>query len=107
MGSPCSDPVEQETGSKIPTSVPHGDAAAQLLTGLGPDDRLRDGGYDAEDFKLGPTYVVERAGQTMARLVLGAPADTWSATLWTCEGSGIALAGPRAPPRPRRPGRPS
>ena len=60
----------------------------------------RDGGYDAEDFKLGPTYVVERAGQTIARLVLGAPADTWSATLWTCEGSSIARGG-----RERRPAR--
>ena len=98
IGSPCSDPVEQETGSKIPTSVPHGDAAAQLLTGLGPDDRLRDGGYDAEDFKLGPTYVVERAGQTIARLVLGAPADTWSATLWTCEGRHRARGAASAAP---------
>jgi hypothetical protein len=90
---PCSDPLEQESRSEIPTSVPPAQAAAQLVTGLGGDDRLRDGGYDAEDFKLGPTYVVERAGQTIARLVLGAPADTWSATFWTCEGSGIVLSG--------------
>lgn len=89
---PCPNPAEQQMTSDIPTSVPHEEATAQLVTGLGPDDRLRDGGYDAEGFKLGPTYVVERAGQTIALLVLGAPADTWSATLRTCEGSGIALS---------------
>lgn len=90
---PCPDPVQQESPSDISTSVPPDEAAPQLTTGLGPDDRLRDGGYDAQDFKLGPTYVIERGGQTIARLTLGAPADTWSATLWTCEGSGIALSG--------------
>jgi hypothetical protein len=88
-------PVQQESASDMRRRSPRG-GAAQLVAELAPDDRLRDGGYDAEDFKLGPTYVVERGGQTIARLTLGAPATT--AGLWTCEGSGIALA--RAARRP-------
>jgi len=60
--------------------------------GLADGDRLREGGYGAETFKLGPTYVIDRNGEAVARLVLSGDAQTYSGTLTTCPDTGIRLS---------------
>ena len=108
----CQDPVELQIASAIPGSTPHEEAAAQLLTGLEEGDRLRGAGYGAESWIQGPTYVVDRGGDAVARLVLFFDSDPWAGTFTECEGSGIELggivgAGGAGSPSPVRPPEPS
>lgn len=102
-GVECRSLAAQEFASGIATTVPHGDAAAQLLTGLAPEDRLRGAGYDAESWALGPTYVVDRGGEAVAQLVLIAPETMWIGTFVACPGSGIALTEAATSPLPEEP----
>jgi hypothetical protein len=90
----CDDGTETEQAftSEIPGSTAHEEAAAQLVTGLQEGDRLRGAGYGAETWKIGPTYVVERGADSVARLILSAGADPWFGSFGLCEGSGIALS---------------
>lgn len=74
----------------IPSSVPHAEAAAQLLGGLEEGDRIRGAGYGAERWLRGFTYVVERDGLAVAELVLS-PLETYGADFSACADSGIAL----------------
>ena len=82
------------TTTTIPSSVAHADAATQLLSGLGEGDRIREagyeGGYGTQRGRAGFTYVVEREGMTVARLVLS-PLETYGADFSACADSGIAL----------------
>jgi hypothetical protein len=88
----CDEQGEVSFSSNIPVTVAHEDAAAQLLDGLGADDRLRGAGYGAERFIQGPTYVVERDGESVARLLLlTADETTWSGTFIECPESNIPL----------------
>jgi hypothetical protein len=87
----CDDPTEQGFTSTIPGATPHADTALMLVTGLQEGDRLRGAGYGAETWKSGPAYVVDRGGQSVARLMLGAGSDPWAGTFTACEGSGITL----------------
>jgi hypothetical protein len=87
----CDEQGEVSFSSNIPVTVAHEDAAAQLLDGLEADDRLRGAGYGAETFIQGPTYVVERAGGSVARLLLTAGATTWSGTFTECPESNVPL----------------
>jgi hypothetical protein len=87
----CDVPGEVSFASSIPSSVAHGDAAAQLLTGLGAEDRLRGAGYGADSFIQGPTYVVDRGGVSVARLLLAGATDGWRGSFAACSDSGIAL----------------
>jgi hypothetical protein len=96
----CDEPSESPFTSRVSGSVAHRDAADQLVSGLTVGDRLRGAGYGAEGFVLGPTYVVERRGESVARLQLhalgGLPppeGPTWSGTFVACPESGIGLAG--------------
>jgi hypothetical protein len=94
----CDAATEQAFTSAIPGSTPPEEAAAQLVTGLAEGDVLRGAGYGVETFKVGPAYVVEHGGDSVARLTLGAESDPWAGTLTVCQGSGIELAeglGPR------------
>jgi hypothetical protein len=90
--------------SSIPASVPHEEAAAQLFGGLAPMDRIRGAGYGADDFIRGPTYVVEREGESVARLQLlgSTPPDTptWTGEFVACPDSGIELAQAEPSPSP-------
>jgi hypothetical protein len=88
----CDDASERAFTSAIPGSTPHEEAAAQLVTGLGEEDRPRGAGYGAETFRTGPTYVVERGGDSVARLTLGANSDPWAGSFGVCEGSGVGLS---------------
>jgi Immunoglobulin-like domain of bacterial spore germination len=88
----CEDATDEPFTSTVTSSTPHGDAAASIVAGLANGDRLREGGYGAETFKLGPTYVVDRNGEAVARLVLSGNAPTYAGTLTTCPGSGITLS---------------
>jgi hypothetical protein len=94
----CAEPGEVSFTSGIPNSVTHEDAAAQLVAGLGSEDRLRGAGYGAEGYKLGIAYVVERAGESVARLVLTGGPDSWRGTFAACPESGIALTEAAASP---------
>lgn len=86
--------------SSIPSSVAHEDAAAQLVAGLGAEDRLRGAGYGAEGYKLGIAYVVDRGGVSVARLVLTGGIETWRGTFASCPESGVALTEAAASPSP-------
>ncbi len=86
--------------SSISSSVAHEDVAAQLLAGLGTGDRLRGAGYGAESHKLGIAYVVDRGGESVARLVLSAGTETWGGTFAACPESGIALTEAATSPSP-------
>ncbi|MEX2421087.1 MAG: hypothetical protein WD670_04645 [Actinomycetota bacterium] len=79
-----------ETTTTIPSSVPHEEAAAQLLDGLAEGDRIRGAGYDPEQWLRGPIDVVERDGRAVARLVLS-PHETYGAEFAACADSGITL----------------
>jgi hypothetical protein len=96
----CEEPGEVAFSSTIPSSVAHEDAAAQLLGGLGAEDRLRGAGYGAEGYKLGIAYVVDRGGESLARLVLTGGIETWRGTFAACSDSGIALTEAAASPSP-------
>jgi hypothetical protein len=88
-----------ETAFTVPglEGTPPDEVAAQVLSGVREGDRLRDAGYGAETFKAGLTYVVDRDGGSVARLVLtGEP--PWEGTLSACPDSGIALAEVATPP---------
>jgi hypothetical protein len=92
---PCDDAVDRLFLSSIPLSTPHEEAVAQLVTGLQEGDRLRGAGYGADSFMKGPTYVVQRGSDSVARLVLGSAPDaepSWAGTFTACEGSGIELS---------------
>jgi hypothetical protein len=84
--------TEQAYTSEIPGSTAYEEAATQLVTGLQEGDRLRGAGYGAETWKIGPTYVVERGGDSVARLILSEGADPWFGSFGMCEGSGIGLS---------------
>lgn len=88
----CDAATERAFTSAIPGATAHEDAVSQFVTGLEEGDRLRGAGYGAETFKVGPTYVVERGGDSVARLTLGAGSDPWSGSFGACDGSGIALS---------------
>jgi hypothetical protein len=94
----CDEPGEVSFTSGIPNSVTHEDAAAELVAGLGSEDRLRGAGYGAEGYKLGIAYVVERAGESVARLVLTGGPDSWRGTFAACPESGVALTEAAASP---------
>jgi hypothetical protein len=96
----CDEPELVAFGSSLPNSSPHEDAAAQLVLGLGGEDRLRGAGYGAEGYRLGIAYVVDRGGVSIARLALTGGIETWSGTFATCPESGIGLAGAVASPSP-------
>lgn len=94
----CDEPVLVRFTSDIAGSNGHEEAAAQLVGGLGLEDRVRGAGYDAEDFVVGPTYVVDRNGASVARLQLDAlegssPPDTltWGGVFLACQDSGVEL----------------
>lgn len=89
----CDAATEQAFTSAIPASTAHEEAAEQLVSGLEEGDRLRGAGYGAETFKIGPTYVVERGGDSVARLTLDAGSDDlWAGSFGVCEESGIGLS---------------
>jgi hypothetical protein len=98
----CSDTTTTSGPTSLPPTDPYPpmpDAVGAALSGLGPTDLVREGGYGAaERFKLGPTYVVQRHGETIATIRLGSAPDdvltTWAADLETCSDSGIALMPP-------------
>jgi hypothetical protein len=95
----CGEPVEVSFTSSIPNSVAHEEATVQLVVGLDGEDRLRGAGYGAEGYMLGITYVVDRGGVSVARLVLTGGTETWQGTLATCPESGIGLGPvPTSPP---------
>ena len=87
----CRDATELQFTSTAPGSTPHEEAAASLLTGLTDDDRLRGAGYGVESWIQGPTYVVDRGGDAVARLTLYADSDPWGGIFTACVGSGIDL----------------
>jgi hypothetical protein len=87
----CADAPEQGFTSTFPGETPHADAARMLVTGLQEGDRFRPAGYGAEQFKVGPTYVVDRGGGSVARLTLAGGSDPWAGTFTACEGRGITL----------------
>jgi hypothetical protein len=87
----CVDATEQAFTSTIPGATPHADTALMLVTGLQDGDRLRGAGYGAATWKSGPTYVVDRGGESIARLTLVAGSDPWAGTFTACETSGITL----------------
>ena len=93
----CGDAIDRPFVSSIPGSTPHEEAVAQLVTGLEEGDRLRGAGYGAETFKVGPTYVLERGGDSVARLTLDAGSDPWAGSFEVCEESGIELSELAAP----------
>ena len=86
--------------SSIASSVAHEDVAAQLVGGLGGEDRLRGAGYGAEGYRLGIAYVVDRDGVSIARLVLTGGTQAWGGTFATCPDSGIVLTEAAASPSP-------
>lgn len=86
--------------STIANSEQHEDAARQLLAGLRPDDLVRGAGYGAEDYQFGIAYVVDRAGESVARLVLTGGPETWKGTFTACSDSEIALTEAAAPTSP-------
>jgi hypothetical protein len=88
----CDGATERTYDTSIPSSTPPEDAAARAIRGLARDDIVRDGGYDAADFKMGPVYVVIRDGTTVASLILLAPGETYEARLTACPSSGLAPA---------------
>ena len=88
----CDDATERAFTSAIPGSTAPEEAAEQLVSGLEEGDRLRGAGYGAETFKVGPTYVVERGGDSVARLTLDAGSDPWAGSFGVCEESGIGLS---------------
>jgi hypothetical protein len=90
----CTDAPESSFATEIPVSTPHADAATQVLGGLQAGDRVRGAGYGAETWKVGPSYVVDRGGRAVARLVLSIATDVYGGTLTACADSGIALASP-------------
>jgi hypothetical protein len=96
----CEEPGEMAFTSSIASSVAHEDAAAQLVAGLGAEDRLRGAGYGAEGYKLGISYIVDRGGASVARLVLTGGIETWRGTFVACPESGIALTEAAASPSP-------
>ncbi len=96
----CDEPGEVSFTSSIPSSTAHEDTAAQLVGGLGGEDRLRGAGYGAEGYKLGIAYVVDRGGVSVARLVLTGGTQTWSGTFAACPESGIELTEAAASPSP-------
>jgi len=103
----CDEPAEVSFVSSISNSVAHEDAAAQLIGGLGAEDRLRGAGYGADRFIQGPTYVVDRGGESVGRLLLdaiggSAPPEgpTWTGTFAACPESGIGLTEAAASPSP-------
>ena len=87
----CGAEAEATFGSSIPVATSHAEVAAQLFAGLQPTDRIRGAGYGAETWHLGFTYVVDRGGEAVARLVLGEDGEVWIGAFSTCEGSGIEL----------------
>ena len=99
----CDDAIDRPFVSSIPGSTPHEEAVPQLVTGLEEGDRLRGAGYGADTFGQGPTYVVQRGPDPVARLVLGTIPDgdqVWAGTFTACEGSGIELSELGAPGEP-------
>jgi hypothetical protein len=77
--------------SGVRTSIPHDQAASEIAQGLQGGDRMRGAGYGAETFKLGPTYVVDRGGASVARIVLGEADGVWVGTLAACPDSGVTF----------------
>jgi hypothetical protein len=96
----CDVPDEVSSSSSVPSSVAPEDAAAQLVIGLGTEDRLRAAGYGAEASQLGIAYVVDRGGVSVARLVLTGGTETWQGTFASCPESGIALSPEESPTSP-------
>ncbi|MGH2673486.1 MAG: hypothetical protein ACRDHC_10960 [Actinomycetota bacterium] len=96
----CDEPAEVAFSSSISSSVPHEDAAAQLVAGLEGQDRLRGAGYGAGGYKLGIAYVVDRGGVSVARLVLTGGIETWRGTFSACPDSGIVPTEAAAPTSP-------
>jgi hypothetical protein len=71
----CADPysLDRVMDLRGAGSPPSADSIRDQLTGLADGDEVREAGYgDARAFKLGPTYVVQRGGETIARITLGA-----------------------------------
>lgn len=96
----CEEPGDVAFTSTIASSMPHEDVAAELVEGLGAEDRLRGAGYGAEGYRLGITYVVDRGGVSVARLVLSGGIETWRGTFVACPESGIVLSPDVAPTTP-------
>jgi hypothetical protein len=94
----CGTPEEVPFVSAIPTTAPHVQAAAVLMAGRVAGDQVRGAGYGADRWRLGPTYVVDRDGRAVARLVLGETGGVWGGTFATCDASGVALSGLATPP---------
>jgi hypothetical protein len=88
----CGTVPQTSFASDVPTSDPHDLVIGELLWGLAPDDRIRGAGYAADTWRLGPTYIVEREGEAVARVVLGEQGGVWSGTFETCDGSGVTLS---------------
>jgi hypothetical protein len=88
----CGDLPQTSFTSTVPSNHPDDLAISELLRGLAPDDRIRGAGYAADMWRLGPTYVVERDGESVVRVVLGEDGDTWSGTFQGCDGTGITLS---------------
>lgn len=88
----CGDIPQTSFWSDIPTSTPHADAVLDLVWGLSDTDVVRGAGYGAETWKLGPTYVVDRGGRAVARIVLGEEGGAWVGTFQSCEGTDIVLS---------------
>jgi hypothetical protein len=92
----CEDPstTNRATGLEATGETPSADATRGELAGLIEGDVVRGAGYGAWTFKLGPTYVVQRGDDTIARITLGSlpGGSTWGATLDVCPGAGIDVA---------------
>jgi hypothetical protein len=91
---------EVSLSTSVASSVAPEDAAAHLMAGLDPGDRLRAVGYGAEGSELGIAYVVDHGGVSVARLVLRGGTETWQGTFATCPESGIVLSPDESPTSP-------
>ena len=88
----CGEMPQTGFTSRVPSDVPHDEAIGDLLWGLANGDRVRGAGYGAETWHLGFTYVVDRGGEAVARIVLAEDGGRWSGTFATCADSGITLS---------------
>lgn len=88
----CDGASTEDFTSTVPSSTSHAEAAGELVAGLADGDVLRGAGYGAGTFKLGPTYVVDRDGVAVARLVLNGDGPTFGGSLTACPDGGIHLS---------------
>jgi hypothetical protein len=93
----CADPysLDRVIDLRAADDPPSTDSIRDKLTGLMEGDAVREAGYgDAAAFKLGLTYVVQRNGETIARITLGAlpGSPLTGAAVEACPGAGIDAA---------------